>query len=139
MLDLVPLHGTANEIRIGFLDQFRREFFLEQSIICRVVRPYAYVRGISLVARARMRDVANQSTYAAHAVSMLTVGRTRSRSISTERVTTLGTMVPRKPPPPAGPQHKSDSTSQSISSASSRFGERRLTCRRTSCVSVVLS
>jgi hypothetical protein len=36
-----------------------------------------------------------------HATNILKVGRTRSRAISTERVTTLGTMLLRKPPPAA--------------------------------------
>src|SRR6476469_2267492 len=143
MLQHVTLDRTADQAGEGALDALSGQRALEPREILRVVDPDIDVRGIALVAGARVRDVAHQpglvAAARAHATRMSTRGLTLSRSISTDFVITQDVIEPRKPPPPAGPQHNKDSTSHSMISAGSRPGARMVTCSRTSCASAALT
>src|ERR1035438_7622817 len=102
-------------MREGLLDTLGRQRAFEQSEIGGIVGPDIHIRCITFVAGARMRDIADEaagvSSRGYHATNICKVGLTRSRAIKTDLVITQGTIDPRKPPPPAGPQHSSDSTS----------------------------
>src|SRR5689334_4421338 len=139
VFDHITGHVAANKLRKFALESFRRHVSLEQFEVFRIIDPNIYIRRVALVAGTRMRNVADQEAFVAsaraHVSKISHVVFTRSRSIRTDLVSTAGVMEPRKPPPPAGPQHNNDSTSQSINSASLRSVVRRATCSRTSSLS----
>src|SRR5581483_10367688 len=139
MFNDVTVHVTVDKPGKRLFDPVRGQGAFEQLEVSRIVDPHVHVRGVSLVTRPRMRDVANETgrigARDAHASRMSMLGFTLARSISTDLVITHGVIAPRKPPPPAGPQHRRDSTSHSIVSAVSRSLLRSVTCNRTSCAS----
>ena len=93
-------------------DALGGEAVLQQIEVGCIIDPDIDVRGVAFVAGARVGDVADDTFFVAagcgHATSTSSVGLTRARSIRMDFVMTAGVMAPRKPPPPAGPQHSRD-------------------------------
>ena len=94
MVQLVAHHGTLQQFGKRRLDALSGQLRLNQQIITGIIGPDRDVRGVALVAGAGMGNLV-QLDFARHATSTFTLGRTRSRSISAECVTTDGVICPR--------------------------------------------